>query len=61
LPWLEEFLGYRKLEPDLADGMLVYLAEREDIPTIFSVDQRDFSVYRYARTRRLRIIPAPVR
>ncbi len=59
MPWLEDFLRrYRKLEPDLADATLVHLAEREGITTVFTLDQRDFSVYRYAKTRRLNIIPA---
>ena len=62
MPWLDEFLHrYRKIEPDLADATLVYLAEREDIPTVFTLDQRDFTVYRYAKTRRLSIIPSPSR
>jgi predicted nucleic acid-binding protein len=62
IPWLAEFLHrYRKIEPDLADASLVYLAEREDIPTVFTLDQRDFSVYRYAKTRHLKVIPSPFR
>ncbi len=60
MPWLAAFLRrYPKIEPDLADAMLVYLAEREGIQTVFTLDQRDFSVYRYSRNRRLKIIPAP--
>jgi hypothetical protein len=60
MPWLDDFLRrYRKLKPDLADATLVHLAEREGITTVFTLDQRDFSVYRYAKTRRLKIIPAP--
>lgn len=48
-----------KLKPDLADATLVHLAEREGIETIFTLDQRDFSVYRYGRkNRRLKIIPS---
>ena len=59
MPWLAAFLHrYRKIEPDLADATLVYLAEREGIRTIFTLDQRDFSVYRYAGNRRLNIIPS---
>lgn len=61
LPWLEAFLNrYRKLGAQLADACLVYLAEREAMDTVFTLDRRDFSVYRYGRNRRLRIIPAPV-
>ena len=47
---------YADLRPQLADATLVYLAEREGIDTIFTLDRRDFSVYRVGR-RSLRIIP----
>ncbi len=60
MPWLDDFLHrYRKIEPDLADATLVHLAEREGISTVFTLDQRDFTIYRYAKTRRLKIIPSP--
>ena len=60
MPWIGGFLRrYAKMEPDVADAALVYLAEREGIHTIFTVDQRDFSIYRYAKNRRLKIIPVP--
>jgi len=48
---------YHSLRPQLADASLVYLAGRESIDTIFTLDDRDFSVYRSARNRRFRIIP----
>jgi hypothetical protein len=58
MPQLDAFIRrYRKLQPDLADAVLVHLAERENIQTIFTLDQRDFSVYRYKTNRRLKIIP----
>ena len=58
MPWLEGFLNrYRKIGAQLADACLVYLAEREGIDTVFTLDRRDFSVYRYAKNRRLNIIP----
>lgn len=45
--WISAFMGrYRNVRPDLADAALVYLAEREDITTIFTLDRRDFSTYR---------------
>ncbi len=60
LPWLEAFLTrYQKIGAQLADACLVYLAERDGIDTVFTLDRRDFSVYRYDRNRRLKIIPAP--
>lgn len=60
MPWLAAFLRrYPKIEPDLADATIVYLAEREGIHTVFTLDQRDFSIYRHSRNRRLKLIPAP--
>jgi hypothetical protein len=58
LPWLEAFLErYRKLGARLADACLVYLAERHGIDTVFSLDYRDFSVYRYKKSKSLKIVP----
>jgi uncharacterized protein len=50
---------YATLEPQLADAALVYLAQREGIDTIFTLDRRDFSVYRSLRKRGFRILPEP--
>jgi predicted nucleic acid-binding protein len=47
---------YEDIRPQLADAALVYLAERDGIDTVFTLDQRDFSVYR-SRRRFLKIIP----
>jgi predicted nucleic acid-binding protein len=59
LPFLQAFLAqYRRMKPDLADAALMYLAQREGIQTIFTLDRRDFSVYRYGRNRRLKVIPS---
>lgn len=59
LPWLDAFLDrYHSLGAQFADACLVYLAEREGIDTIFTLDRRDFSVYRYGKNQRLKIIPA---
>ena len=41
----------------LADAALAYLAEREKIRTIFTLDRRDFSIIRLKRNRALRLIP----
>lgn len=49
---------YRSIRPQLADAALVYLAERERIDMIFTLDRRDFSVYRSARKRPFQILPA---
>jgi hypothetical protein len=48
---------YEDLRPQLADASLVYLANRDGIDTIFTLDRRDFSVYRSARKKPFRIIP----
>jgi len=58
-PIAELFEKYRSIRPQLADAALVYLAGREGIGTIFTLDQRDFSIYRTARGRSFRIIPQP--
>jgi len=48
---------YEDMRPQLADAALVYLADREGIDTIFTLDRRDFCVYRSARKRPFRIVP----
>ena len=42
---------------DLADATLVAVAEREMIRAIFTLDGRDFGVYRPARIGRFSVIP----
>lgn len=48
---------YRDLPMDLADAALVRVAEREKLRRIFTVDRRDFEVYRPARLGRFSILP----
>ncbi len=48
---------YHAIRPQLADAALVYLAHREGIDTIFTLDRRDFAVYRSAGKRAFRILP----
>ena len=48
---------YQSLSPQLADATLVYLAEREKIETIFTLDRRDFGVYRTRRGRAFLLVP----
>jgi predicted nucleic acid-binding protein len=48
---------YEDIQPQLADAALVHLADREGIDTIFTLDRRDFSVYRSAGKRPFRILP----
>ena len=48
---------YRDLPMDLADAALVRVAERERIARVFTIDRRDFSVYRPSRIGRFQIVP----
>lgn len=48
---------YRDLPMDLADAALVAMAEREKVRRIFTLDRRDFEVYRPARLGRFLLIP----
>jgi uncharacterized protein len=48
---------YESLRPQFADAMLVYLAHRENIETIFTLDRRDFRVYRTARKKPFQLLP----
>lgn len=58
LSWVATFLErYADLPADLADATLVYLAEREKVNTIFTLDRKDFSVYRLSGNRRLELVP----
>jgi uncharacterized protein len=48
---------YEDIRPQLADAALVYLAERERIDTVFTLDHRDFSIYRSSKKRSFHIVP----
>src|ERR1700690_2609372 len=48
---------YRDIRIQLADATLVHLATRDGLDTIFTLDQRDFSVYRLQKGRAFRILP----
>ena len=48
---------YHALPMDLADAALVRLAERESIHRVFTIDRRDFQVYRPMGIRRFDILP----
>jgi predicted nucleic acid-binding protein len=49
---------HHDLPMDLADAALVRVAERDRIRQVFTLDQRDFSVYRPAGLGRLSLLPA---
>jgi len=57
-PWLRSFFSkYQDLRPQFADATLCYLAEREKIEVIFTLDRRDFQVYRDSRGKPFRLAP----
>jgi hypothetical protein len=56
--WIANFLDrYRKLGAQLADAALKYLAEQRRIRTIFTLDRREFGVYRLENGDALRLVP----
>jgi predicted nucleic acid-binding protein len=56
--WMASCLQkYADLKPQLADVSLVYLAERDGISSIFTLDRRDFSVYRINQNQPLKLLP----
>ncbi len=48
---------YRDLPMDLADATLVRVAERDGIRRVFTLDRRDFEVYRIGRRETFTILP----
>lgn len=57
-PRMKELMRkYRDLPMDLADAALVRVAERERVRRVFSLDRRDFTVYRPEKIDRFSIIP----
>jgi predicted nucleic acid-binding protein len=58
LPRMRELMRkYRDLPMDLADAGLVRVAEREKISRVFTIDRRDFELYRPRGIRRFAILP----
>jgi hypothetical protein len=47
----------RDLPMDLADASLVRVAERERLRRIFTIDRRDFQIYRPLRFGRFMVLP----
>jgi predicted nucleic acid-binding protein len=57
-PWIAGFLDkYRDLGAQLADATLCYLAEREKINLVFTLDRRDFSVFRTEQGKAFTLVP----
>ena len=48
---------YADLPMDFADAALVQVAKRQGIEKIFTLDRRDFAVYRLGRGKAFTIIP----
>ena len=48
---------YRDLSPQLADLSLLYLAEQLQIRYVFTLDRRDFSVYRRSSGEPFYLLP----
>lgn len=46
---------------DFADATLVYLAKRESLSVILTVDQADFATYRIEGKRQFRVLPSKPR
>jgi uncharacterized protein len=58
LPHLRSLMSrYWDRPMDFADATLVYLANRESLSVIFTVDQTDFATYRIEGKRRFRVLP----
>ena len=59
IPRMKELMRkYRDLPMDLADAALVRVAERERLRTVFTLDRRDFQIYRPARLGRFVLFPS---
>jgi predicted nucleic acid-binding protein len=52
---------YADLPMDLADAALVCVADRDRVRTVFTLDRRDFGVYRLPGAKRLGILPKAAR
>ena len=58
LPLLQSLMSrYWDRPMDFADATLVYLAKRESLSVILTVDQSDFATYRIEGKRQFRVLP----
>ena len=58
VPRIRELMGrYADLPADFVDLALFAFCERENIRTVFTVDRRDFEIYRPRHVRRLKLVP----
>jgi predicted nucleic acid-binding protein len=59
IPRMRKLVGqYRDLPMDLADAALVCVAEREKISRVFTLDRKDFRIYRPRGLGRFSILPS---
>jgi predicted nucleic acid-binding protein len=59
LPQIHALMSrYADRPMDFADATLVYLARRESLSTVFTVDHADFDTYRIDGRRRFQVLPA---
>jgi uncharacterized protein len=59
LPAIHELMSrYWDRPMDFADATLVYLARREALSTVFTVDRADFETYRIDGRSRFRVLPS---
>ena len=49
---------YKDLPMDLADGTLVVLGESKKIREVFTLDRKDFNIYRSSHQKRFKLLPA---
>jgi uncharacterized protein len=58
LPYLHALMSRDWDRPmDFADATLVYLAKRESLSVILTLDQGDFATYRIEGKRQFRVLP----
>ena len=48
---------YHDLPMDLADGTLVVIAESQGLEKVFTLDHKDFKIYRLANRKKLKLLP----
>ena len=61
VPRVHELMAkYHDLPMDLADAAIVRVAERERINRVFTIDQKDFRVYRPAHIRHFTLLPSTI-
>lgn len=56
--WIGQFLErYSSSKPQVADAAVLYVAERHGSDAVFTLDRRDFSIYRLSNGKSLRLLP----